>query len=148
MKKAIVIGSGIGGLASAIRLKCKGYDVHVYEKNSYPGGKLTYIEKDGYRFDAGPSIFTLPHLVDELFTLAGKNPTDYFQYQKLDVSARYFWEDGTQLTAYAQEEKLLAEIEEKLNEGGPEVEKYLSEVERLFKLSYPVFVEKPLNKIS
>lgn len=148
MKKAIVIGSGIGGLASAIRLKCKGYDVDVYEKNSYPGGKLTTIEKGGYHFDAGPSIFTLPHLVDELFELAGKNPKDYFQYQKLDVSARYFWEDGTRLTAYADRDKLISEIESKLNANGKEVDKYLSEVERLFKLSYPVFVEKPLNKLS
>lgn len=148
MKKAIVIGSGIGGLASAIRLKCKGYDVHVYEKNAYPGGKLTSIQKGGYRFDAGPSIFTLPHLVDELFSLAGKDPKDYFQYQKLDISARYFWEDGTKLTAYADRDKLISEIESKLGANGQEVDKYLSEVERLFKLSYPVFVEKPLNKLS
>ena len=148
IKKAIIIGSGIAGLASSIRLACKGYEVHVYEKNAYPGGKLTFLEKDGYRFDAGPSIFTLPHLVDELFTLAGKNTNDYFQYQKLDVTARYFWEDGTQLTAFANSAKLIKEIECKLNANGDEVEKYLAEVERLFKLSYPVFVEKPLNKLS
>ena len=77
---AIVVGSGIAGIASAIRLSLKGYRVNVYESNGYPGGKLTNLELGNYRFDAGPSLFTLPYLVDELFNLAGKNPSSYFKY--------------------------------------------------------------------
>ncbi len=69
MKKAIVIGAGIGGLAMALRLKSMGHDVLVIEKNEYSGGKLHAIEQDGYRFDLGPSLFTLPNLVDELHAL-------------------------------------------------------------------------------
>jgi phytoene dehydrogenase-like protein len=80
--KVGIIGAGIAGLSSAVRLASRGYLVEVYERNSYPGGKLSEIEKGGYRFDAGPSLFTMPHLVDELFELAGKNPKDYFQYEK------------------------------------------------------------------
>ena len=74
-KKAIIIGSGIAGLAAAIRLSVQGFEVIVYEKNEYPGGKLSHFNKEGYRFDAGPSLFTQPANVQELFDLA-KEPME------------------------------------------------------------------------
>src|SRR6188768_119309 len=98
-KKALIVGAGIAGIATAIRLAVKGYAVEVYEANSYPGGKLSEIEQNGYRFDAGPSLFTMPQYVDELFELAGKKPANYFGYQKLDVVCKYFYNDGTRLNA-------------------------------------------------
>ncbi|MEM9986388.1 MAG: NAD(P)-binding protein, partial [Bacteroidota bacterium] len=67
MKQAIVIGAGIGGIATSIRLAVKGYQVSVYEANAYPGGKLSEILVGDYRFDAGPSLFTLPDQVEALF---------------------------------------------------------------------------------
>ena len=66
-----IVGSGIGGIALAIRMACLGQKVSIFEANEYPGGKLSQIDLGGYRFDAGPSLFTLPKLVDELFVLAG-----------------------------------------------------------------------------
>ena len=69
MPSAIIIGSGIAGIASALRLNSAGIHVEVFEANSYPGGKLHAFELKGYRFDAGPSLFTLPELVTELFEL-------------------------------------------------------------------------------
>ena len=66
-KKALVIGSGIAGIAASIRLAIKGYHVEVFEANAYPGGKLSEIVLNGHRFDAGPSLFTLPDQVEELF---------------------------------------------------------------------------------
>ena len=83
-RQAIVIGAGIAGIASAVRLALKGYSVKVFEANSYPGGKLSEFEAAGYRFDAGPRLFTMPQYVDELFDLAGKDPIDYFQYRRHD----------------------------------------------------------------
>ncbi|EPR67188.1 Phytoene desaturase, neurosporene or lycopene producing [Cyclobacterium qasimii M12-11B] len=71
-KKVIIVGSGIAGMAAAIRLSIKGYEVTVFEANSYPGGKLSEINMKGYRFDAGPSLFTLPEQLEELFELANK----------------------------------------------------------------------------
>ncbi|MGB3466982.1 MAG: FAD-dependent oxidoreductase [Cyclobacteriaceae bacterium] len=65
--KIAVIGAGIGGIATAIRLSLKGYEVTVFEANPYPGGKLSEFVTDEYRFDAGPSLFTMPEYVDELF---------------------------------------------------------------------------------
>lgn len=102
---AIVIGSGIAGLAAAVRLQLKGYATTVFEANSYPGGKLSQFEHDGFLFDAGPSLFTMPQLVDELFRLAGRNPKDYFRYKRLDTLCHYFFADGTRLNAAADEEQ-------------------------------------------
>ena len=89
-KKVSIIGSGIAGLASAIRMAVRGYEVHVFEANSYPGGKLTEIQVGNYRFDAGPSLFTMPQYFEDLFALAGKKFTDYCSYQKLDTITHYF----------------------------------------------------------
>jgi phytoene dehydrogenase-like protein len=85
-KKAIVVGSGIAGIASALRLRSKGYEVTVFEANPYLGGKLSLNQLGNYRFDAGPSLFTMPHYVDELFQLFDKNPVDYFQYVTNDIA--------------------------------------------------------------
>jgi phytoene dehydrogenase-like protein len=63
-RKALIIGSGLAGLSAAIRLKIQGFDVEVFEANTYPGGKLAEIQVGNYRFDAGPSLFTMPHFVD------------------------------------------------------------------------------------
>ena len=78
MKKAIIIGSGVGGLATALRLKAQGLDVLVFENNSYPGGKLSSFTLGKYRFDAGPSLLTMPHYIDELFELFDEKPQDTF----------------------------------------------------------------------
>ncbi|MDW3197218.1 MAG: 1-hydroxycarotenoid 3,4-desaturase CrtD [Cytophagales bacterium] len=108
--KIAVIGSGIGGIASAIRMAIRGHEVHVFEQNDYPGGKLSEVRLGDFRFDAGPSLFTMPELVDELFALAGENPDDFFQYQQLKEVCEYFYEDGTRLTAFADQEKLIEEL--------------------------------------
>ena len=86
-KKAIVIGAGTAGLASAIRLAVQGFEVSVYEKNNYPGGKISEFNVEGYQFDAGPSLFTQPENIEELFSLAGEPIEDYFQFQSLPNNA-------------------------------------------------------------
>jgi len=93
--KVSIIGAGIAGIASSIRLAVAGHDVSVYEANSYPGGKLSQFEQDGYRFDAGPSLFTMPQYVEELFDLADKDLSDYFSYEEMDTICHYYWNDQT-----------------------------------------------------
>ena len=78
MNKVIIVGSGIAGLATAVRLKAKGYDVKIFESASHTGGKIHAFNLGDYRFDAGPSLFTLPHLFDELFNILGENPRNFF----------------------------------------------------------------------
>ena len=109
--KAIVIGAGVAGIAASIRLAVKGYSVVVLEKNAYPGGKLSEIQLGNYRFDAGPSLFTMPEFVEELFDLAGKKTSDFFEYEKHDTCCHYFWNDGTFLKAHSNHDKLKKSID-------------------------------------
>ncbi|QHL88122.1 phytoene desaturase [Nibribacter ruber] len=149
MAKAAVIGSGIGGIAAAIRLAVKGYDVTVLETNASFGGKMTqFTLPGGYRFDAGPSLFTLPHLVDELFTLAGRSPQDYFKYQRLPVVTQYFWPDGTRLTAHANASDFAREVEDKLQVPKEKVEAHLQKVARLYHATEATFLQKSLHKVN
>lgn len=144
-KKALIIGAGIAGIASAIRLAVRGYQVEVYEANSYPGGKLNQFEQDGYRFDAGPSLFTMPQYVDELFELAGKKPSDYFRYQKLNSVCKYFYEDGTRLTAYADVDKFVNEVQQQTGEPAAAVNEYLANSGRIYNITNHVFLERSLH---
>ena len=145
-KTAIVVGSGIAGLASAIRLANKGYIVSVFETNAYPGGKLTEIKLGGYRFDAGPSLFTLPENIEELFKLTGLKTADYFKYQKLESTCNYFWEDGTTLTGWADQDKLLDEFESQLSEPRENIIKALDKSSFLYDHLSPIFMHKSLHK--
>ena len=101
MKKINVVGGGIGGLAVAIRMAVKGHKVKLFESNDYVGGKMSQINMQGYRFDTGPSLFTQPHLIEELMLLCNKKPEDYFKYHKLKESCRYFFEDDTRIIGYS-----------------------------------------------
>ncbi|PAW91985.1 phytoene dehydrogenase [Mucilaginibacter sp. MD40] len=146
-QKAVIVGAGVAGIATAIRLALKGYSVEVFEANSYPGGKLSEFTQNGYRFDAGPSLFTMPQYVDELFTLAGKNPREYFNYQKLDVVCNYFYEDGTQLSAYADTARFAREIEDKTGEPGQKVVKHLAGSRDIYDITNHVFLERSLHRL-
>ena len=143
-----IVGSGIAGIASSIRMACRGHAVEVFEKNSYPGGKLSSFSLGNYRFDAGPSLFTMPQYVVELFQLAGKNPSDYFQYIKLPVICHYFWEDQTQLKAYANLEKFQQAINENIGPYGQKVEKLLSNAAKKYEFTGHIFLEKSLHQFS
>jgi diapolycopene oxygenase len=148
VKKAGIIGAGIGGIATAIRLAVKGYDVTVFEAAATFGGKMKQFVQDGYRFDMGPSLFTMPHLVDELFTLAGKNPQDYFGYERLDIITQYFYPDGTRLAAYREPEKFAAEVEQKLGVPATKVKEYLARSARVYEATAPTFLHKSLHKLT
>ena len=125
--KAVIVGCGIAGLSSAIRLKVGGIDTNVYEMNSYPGGKLTAFSEQGYRFDMGPSLFTMPQFVEELFEIAGKNVHDHFDYKKKDIVCNYFFEDGTRFQAKADEEDFAKLAEETFDVSRNTILEYFKE---------------------
>ena len=150
--KVAIIGAGIAGIASAIRLAVKGYTVDVFEANSYAGGKLSSFENtapDGgmYRFDAGPSLFTMPQLVDDLFRLAHRNPADYFEYVRLTETCRYFWDDGTRLTAWADHVRFTREIETVLGEPGQHLLDHLADSALKYNVTEKLFLQKSLHKL-
>ncbi len=148
MKKAIIVGSGIAGLAAAIRLRNKGFAVKVLEKNEYPGGKLTQVKGNGFRFDAGPSLFTMPNLVTELFEISGKKATDYFNFDRLDILCNYFYEDGTQIVASADIDNFAAEMELKTNDSAEAVKKHLEKSAFIYDVTHEQFLNKSLHKVT
>ncbi|NVO33371.1 1-hydroxycarotenoid 3,4-desaturase CrtD [Hymenobacter lapidiphilus] len=142
-----IIGAGIGGIATAVRLAVRGQRVVVFEAQESFGGKMHQLElPGGYRFDGGPSLFTLPHLVDELFELAGRNPADYFRYQRLDPITEYFFADGTRVTAWADAEKFAREVEEKLGVPAADVRAFLARSGRAYDATAGTFLQKSLHK--
>lgn len=143
-----IIGSGIGGICSAIRLKNQGFDVDVYEKNDYPGGKLSTFKLGNFRFDAGPSLFTMPHLVDELFAISNENPRKFFNYKKKKIHCKYFWDDGKKFTAYSDKKKFFNEIEKEFNVPSSTVKGYLKKAEKKYNLTEKIFLKKSLHKLS
>lgn len=146
-KKAIIIGAGVGGLATAIRLKLLGYTVHVFEKNDYPGGKLTHFETNGFRFDAGPSLFTSPQLIEELFSLANEPIEPYFTYEKLEVACNYFYEDGVNIKAYTNKIAFALELQEKTGEPTQNIYSYLNHASDAYNHIANIFLRYSLHAI-
>lgn len=145
-KKAIIIGSGVAGLATAIRLQVQGYAVTVYEKNSYPGGKLSAFEKDGFCFDAGPSLFTQPQNIEELFEIAGEPIEKYFSYRKTEVSCKYFYENGKTVTAFADAELFAKELQQQVNEDPAAIQNYLQRSQKVYQHIGTIFLNYSLHK--
>ncbi|MEP4076959.1 phytoene desaturase family protein [Haloferula sp.] len=109
-EKIVVVGGGLGGLSAAISLRAEGFEVEVLEKNERVGGKLNVKEIDGFTFDLGPSIFTLPQIFEDLFKRAGKRMEDYMELQAVTPHWRNFFEDGTVLDLDQDEKRMRAEM--------------------------------------
>ena len=147
-KKVIIIGSGIAGLALSVRLKSKGYNVEVFEKNENVGGKLSDFYLNNFRHDFGPKLFTMPNLIEDIFEDAKVDIDKYFKYSKLDLACKYFWDDGHIFNAYSDSQKFIDEVHEKFNKEGNKVEKYIFNSKKKFNLVKKIFLEKSLHKIS
>ncbi|TAH26419.1 MAG: phytoene desaturase [Cytophagales bacterium] len=146
-KKVIIIGSGIAGLAVAIRLRKLGFEVLVLESNTSYGGKASNYTWQDYRFDCGPSLFTLPQLVDELWLLCNKNPRDYLNYQALKIVTKYFYENNLSIDSYSSPKEFAKEIKTKLNIEEGVVLKFLKKQEETYNNIAPVFLENSIHKI-
>ena len=148
MKKRVgIIGSGVSGLSASIRLSNMGYEVHVFEANDYPGGKLTSFKLGNYRFDAGPPLFTMPEYVDELFHLFSEDPRDFFNYEKKEIICKYFWQDGKKLTAYADKDKFFSEVHSEFGVDSKILKTYLNKAKEKYDLTSDLFLKKSLHKL-
>ncbi len=148
MARIGVVGAGVAGLAAAIRLSAKGHDVEIFEANGYLGGKLTEYRQDGYRFDAGPSLFTMPHFLDAVFEAAGRDPRAYYHYRKIDPGCHYFWEDGTHFNAPASAKEFARKAEDTFKVPYASIIEYLGQSEKIFDLTEGVFLQRSLHKAS
>jgi len=97
MARVVVVGAGVGGLAAAARLRVKGHEVTVLEQGPRAGGKLDRYERDGFVFDSGPSLFTLPAVYRDLFSKTGLSLEESVDLQPLDTAFGYHFPDGTAL---------------------------------------------------
>lgn len=147
MKKIIIIGAGLGGLSSAIRLSKAGFSVSVLEKNETIGGKVNIVEEGGYSFDTGASLLTMRHVLEELFDYAEKRIEDYLEIVALEPICRYAWSDGTRFDASTNLLKTEGEIE-KLNFADVEnFRKFLADARRKYEVSEKTFLAHSLNDL-
>lgn len=146
-KKVVIIGSGVAGLSTAIRLANDNYNVTVLESNNYVGGKLSEFSQNGFRFDKGPSLFTLPNLVLDLIKESGLEKEVKFDFEKLDLVCNYFFEDGTKFSAYSELTKFTDEIKSKLNVDAEPIVKYLKHAEKTYHLIGELFLEQSLHQL-
>lgn len=148
MKKAVVMGSGFGGLASAVRLINKGYHVTVLEARDQLGGRASVFKKQGYTFDAGPTVITAPYLINELFEMLGENPKDYFELLPIDPFYRIVFDDKSTFDYVGDEERLLENIRQ-LNPADVDGYKKLAEhTKRIFDIGYTKLADHPFDSVS
>jgi len=149
MKKNIaIIGAGLGGLAASIRLAKAGFCVDVYEQNELSGGKAGIINESGFRFDTGPSLLTMPFIIDELFEFAEENVEDYLQIKKLEILCKYFFYDGTIINAYSNKKTFADEIEAKTGDSSLSVLNYLDYCKNIYDLTSNIFLFNNPKKFS
>ena len=145
MSRVVVVGAGVGGLAAAARLAALGHDVTVCEAAAEVGGKLGLVERDGFRFDTGPSLLTMPWVFEELFAATGGWPAG-LDLVPVDPVARYRFADGTSLSAYGDRDAFCTELDAVLGPGsGADWRAFLQRAERIWTASRGPFLERPLG---
>lgn len=137
---AIVVGAGIGGLSAAIRLALQGRSVRLFEKNNHPGGKCDHLQRDGFHFDLGPSVLTLPFLIDELFSEAGKDRRDYLEIEPVEPGCSYFFPDGSRFDAPGTMDDFEAAVADSFPGEIEGFRRFRAYVQRLWEVSGPAYL--------
>jgi phytoene desaturase len=146
--RAIVIGAGFGGLAAAIRLGAKGYRVLLLEALDAPGGRAYTYHQDGFTFDAGPTILTAPHLLDELWQLCGRQMADDIDLRPLDPFYKIRFDDGDEFVAYADETKTREEVRRIAPADVAGLDRFLKASETIFDAAYTRLANEPFHQVS
>ncbi|TNE73341.1 phytoene desaturase [bacterium] len=144
----IVIGAGIGGLVSASLLAAKGNEVTLFEAGSLPGGKMSEIRLGDYRFDSGPSLFTMPFILDDVFKTCGKELSDYMSISPLEPLCRYIYPDGTRFDNFSDLSKTLEQIRSFSPEDEENYVRFLGKSAELYAKTAQAFLFNPLAEWS
>lgn len=147
-KKITVIGAGLGGLAVSCLLANEGCDIQLFEKNETAGGKMQEFQKNGFRFDTGPSLFTMPFILEKLFNTCNADIGDYLTFKEIDPVCKYFYPDGTIFNNYTEREKTLKEIEKFAPEDLRAYTQFLDKSEELYQRTADAFLFNPLYDLS
>ncbi len=148
MKKTIIIGAGFGGIAAAIRLKKKGYDVEIVDRCNNLGGRAQFFNINGFKYDAGPTIITAPFLLEELFSLHNRKLKDYVTLKPLDVWYRFVYDDGTYFDYEKSLDSTIANIKKINNIDAKNYKELLEASKRIYDLAFNKLADKPFHNIT
>lgn len=142
----VVVGAGLGGLAAAMRLAAAGRAVTVVEREAVPGGRAGIWEADGHRFDTGPTVLTMPNLIDDVFACLGEQTKDWLELQPVSPLYRTYYPDGSRLDVHSDPQQMAVEIETKI--GPDEAANYLRFVDyvsELYRLEMSDFIDRNID---
>jgi len=147
MKKVIVVGAGVAGLSSAVRLAAAGYEVELFEKNSMPGGKMHRISKDGYEYDVGPTLVMMPEIYEDVFRCAGRDPADYIPMHRLEPMYSVYFNrpDHTRYDVSGDLVKLTEMLEGKGAETALGFQRYLADIYARYQVALEYFITRPFR---
>ena len=143
---SIVIGSGFGGIAAALRLRAKGHDVTLIEKHQDLGGRARVFKRNGFTFDGGPTVITAPYLINELFELFKKNPKDYIELSPLKIWYQFIFEDRSKFNYSGNENEMKAQIGELSQEDVQGYEKLVNFTKKIFDKGFTELADIPFDK--
>ncbi len=144
-KHVVVVGAGIGGLSAAIRLAAKGYRVQIIERQPQVGGKLNQLKMNGFSFDTGPSLITMPYVFQDLFQSAQRRLEDYVDLIPLDITCRYFYRDGLILNAWRDVTRLATEFARLNPHDGEALYRFLAFTRNLYEAAADPFLYHSLG---
>ena len=144
--KSIVIGSGFGGIAAALRLRAKNHEVTLIEKHPDLGGRARVFKKNGFTFDGGPTVITAPYLIEELFTLFNKKSQDYIKLTPLKTWYRFIYEDGGVFDYSGDEDQMKKQIEIISKEDVKGYEQLVKFTKKIFDKGFTELADVPFDK--
>lgn len=142
--KISVIGAGLGGLSAACLLAAKGHQLTVFEKNEKVGGKMNILEQKGFRFDTGPSLLTMPFVLENLFKECGANLKEYLELVPLSPLCKYFYPDGTVFNNWKDKQKTVSEIQGFAPKDAESYSRFLAHTSNLYSKTADAFIFNPL----
>ena len=148
MTHAVVIGGGFGGLAAAVRLRARGYDVTLLEALDQLGGRARVFRRNGFTFDAGPTVITAPYLFDELFALVGRDARDYFDLVPVNPFYRILFHEGGSFDFVGDEDGLIAQIEQMSPRDVDGYRRLAERARAIFDVGYMKLADQPFDRLS
>ncbi len=147
-KCVAVIGAGFGGIAAALRARAKGYQVTIFERGSQLGGRARVFQRNGFRYDSGPTVITAPWLFQELFQLFGKNIDNYIELKELDLWYRFVYQDGSKFDYTKNISHTLEQIAELNPKDQNGYKELLVKSEKIFDVGFQMLASKPFHSLA
>jgi phytoene desaturase len=147
--RVAIVGAGLGGLAAACHLRGRGHDVAVYERAGRPGGRAGLIERDGFRFDTGPTVITMPSLIESCFSAIGASMPDFVQLDPVDPMYRACFADGSELRMWHDRARMIDEIDAVCGPADAEAfDRFRAWLIRLYQVEMPTFIDRNYDGVA